>query len=80
MDKVQVIPKVVLDHMGGSELYPEVIFMRNPQEIRDRAVEDAEYLLAVNFSGYEDYPQPVTANACRNFIKRSSKITFMTSI
>lgn len=66
-----VIPKVVLDHLGGSEIYACTYFRQNPESIRIRAIEDAKYLLAINFSGYEDYPQPQTSNACKSFINKT---------
>lgn len=68
-----LIPKVVLDHMGGAEIYPHTYFARNSNDVQVRAVEDTKYLLAINFSGYEDYPQPITTESCRNFLKRAAE-------
>ena len=49
------IPKVVIEHMEGAEIYPESNFASNQPNVRARAIEDAEFLLDINFDGYEDY-------------------------
>lgn len=66
------ITEVLLDHLAGAEIYPQSIyFSHNPIEIRDHAIEDAEFILAINFDGYEDYPQPITVNAVRSFTQKA---------
>lgn len=67
-----LIPKVVLDHMAGVEIYPDSYFYRNSAEVQARAIEDAQFLIDINMDGYEDYGKR-GKTACKNFLDRTRK-------
>lgn len=49
------IPNIVLRHLEGADIYADSDYSKNSLPIQQRALEDAEFLIALQFDGYEDF-------------------------
>ena len=66
--KTVKIPEAVLEMLSGSEIVAHPTYIKNTPDIQARAREDAQYLIDINFDGYEDYKRSI--GQVRKFLQK----------